>query len=109
MLRITPIKTDSMLIIKLEGRLSGPWVDEMHTYWASHVDAASRVTIQVNLRDVSYLDYRGRDLLLRMKREGASLVGASEFLRHLLSVNNPDSEKPCTPEKENQNGSSIRS
>jgi hypothetical protein len=33
---------------------------------------------------VSFVDGRGRDLLLEMRRKGANLDGNSSFLRHIL-------------------------
>ena len=44
--------------------------------------------IKVNLREVSFLDPRGKSLLLRMQREGVSLVECSNFIRQLLDPSN---------------------
>jgi ABC-type transporter Mla MlaB component len=76
--------------LTLEGKLSGPWVDEVQKCWTGYVTRVSRVPIQVNLREVSYVDGRGRALLIRMEREGAALIEASDFIRHLLRENIAD-------------------
>ena len=110
MLRITPIDTDGGPELKLEGKISGLWVDEMKRYWLS-VAVQRRRRFQINLHEVSYIDRRGKDLLLQIEREGASLVGASEFLRHLLHEDPSSRETTCTPkeEKETHHDSPIQS
>lgn len=85
MLRVTTTDTNEGTTLILEGKLSGPWVDEVQKCWAGYAMPRSQTTIRVNLREVSYVDGRGRDLLIHMEREGASLVEASDFIRHLLS------------------------
>ena len=83
MLRITPVELNGRSSLKLEGKLSGPWVDETEGCW-SKMERPRSAQVGINLHDVSYADDRGKDLLLLMEREGASLIGASEFLRNLL-------------------------
>jgi hypothetical protein len=111
MLRVTPTESNGRSTFKLEGKLRGPWVDEMRQCWIRIAHLPRRVAVEVNLQEVSYVDERGRDLLLRMEREGASLVGASEFLRHLLHEDGRSPKKSLTQKrgKENTHGSSVRS
>ena len=82
MLRVTKKDNQAGATLVLEGKLSGPWVDEVQKCWADCQGA-----IQVNLQDVSYVDSRGKDLLIRMERDGVALVDVSDFIRHLLSEN----------------------
>jgi len=96
MLRVTRNDAESGATLMLEGKLSGPWVDELQKYWA----ASRQAPIRVSLKEVTYVDGRGRDLLIRMEREGASLVEASDFIRHLLSENVADEgHSPTTSRK----------
>ena len=83
MLRATPIQGPNGPAVKLEGKLSGQWVDEMKRFWMNEA-SESRNKLRIDLREVSYIDGPGRELLLDMERQGARLVGASEFLSHLL-------------------------
>jgi len=85
MLRVTPTDTKEGTTLILEGKLSGPWVDEVQECWTGYATPGHQAKIRVNLREVSYVDGRGRDLLIRMEREGASLIEASDFITHLLS------------------------
>jgi ABC-type transporter Mla MlaB component len=82
MLRVTPMRVQKKAMLKLEGKLSGPWVDELQRCWTSLKQEES--PISVNLQEVSFLDGRGRSLLLRMEREGAHLVECSDFIGNLL-------------------------
>ena len=86
MLRITQIETGGSPILKLEGKLGGLWVDELEHCWDAAASRLHDSAIVVDLRGLSYVDDRGRNLLLRMAREGASLVECSDFIRQLLQA-----------------------
>jgi hypothetical protein len=108
MLRVTPIQTRRVATLKLEGKLAGPWVDELRGCWASL--ARNNVSVRINLRDVSYVDRLGRDLLLRMERQGTPLLECSEFLGELL---HPDGRRQAkrrktTVKKENSHARTLR-
>jgi hypothetical protein len=109
MLRITPIQTRRIATLKLEGKLSGPWVEELQRCWASL--GQQKVPARINLRDVSYIDRAGRDLLLRMESQGTPLLECSEFLRDLLQ---PDGRRQVkrrkiSAKKENSHARTLRS
>lgn len=72
------------LSLKLEGSLQGPWVDELQKAWSASALELPEKPVLVNLAGVSFMDERGRSLLLQMKQAGAILQGASLFLRHVL-------------------------
>jgi hypothetical protein len=74
--------------LKLEGRVTGPWVEELRRAWISSTKVAGGEPINVELSGVSFVDAKGRDLLLRMQRESVDLKGASGFLRQLLNDGN---------------------
>ena len=84
MLRITPIETDQVTTLKLEGSLSGPWVDELRRCWTEL--AEKDVRLEVDLRGLHFLDSRGTDLLLSMERQGSRLFGSSPFIHDLLHI-----------------------
>ena len=93
MLRVTTIEANGSATLKLEGELCGPWVDELRQCWLSLAPEKRSSSLHIGLRDVSYLDDDGKHLLLQIQREGASLVGASGFLRHLLYDDGSKSRK----------------
>lgn len=82
MLRLTRIETADAMTLKLEGKLAGPWVDEVRHCWTRLAEHKDRV--QVDLQGLSFLDKSGATLLLQMERQGSQLVGGSAFIRYLL-------------------------
>lgn len=120
MLRVTQIEANGSPILKLEGKLGGPWVDELQHCWYASASRMHHNAILVDLRGVSYVDHRGRNLLLRMEREGASLVECSDFIRQLLQAKDagPKTARSITrkttkrttkrTKKENHHASTLR-
>ena len=72
MLKITTQDDASHTVFALEGKLAGPWVEELNVCWRD-VDGAGR-PVKVLLCAVTFVDERGRDLLTEMYRRGAELV-----------------------------------
>lgn len=72
MLRITA-KTDATgTLLELEGKLAGPWVQELRACWQPSVADPARV--KVVLKAVMFIDRAGKELLAEMRRQGADLV-----------------------------------
>jgi hypothetical protein len=59
----------------LEGRLIGPWVEELRRYWRQ-VLASSGSGFVVDLTGITFIDGTAKALLTEMKREGAELVAS---------------------------------
>jgi len=72
--------------LKLEGSLSGPWVEELQKAWSAAVTPSPRKPVTVDLAGVTFADASGRDLLLRMRQAGVILLGASVYLRQILDT-----------------------
>jgi hypothetical protein len=87
-------KTADAVVLKLEGSVKGPWVEELQKAWLTSAEMAAGEPLNIDLRAVSFADERGRDLLLRLRREGVSLSGCSSFLLHILDDGNTKSERP---------------
>jgi anti-anti-sigma regulatory factor len=86
-LKITIQNSSSGVILKLEGSLKGPWVDELRKARLTSAKMAAGQPVSVDLAGVTFADAGGRDLLLRMRKEGVALNGGSSFLRQLLDPN----------------------
>ena len=85
MLRITRmVGTDSGEILKLEGKLQGPWVDEAHDAYALSAAQASRTCL--DLSGLTFADGEGAALLRELIRSGARIVGCSSYIAELLRV-----------------------
>ena len=72
MLKITTRTDPTGTTFELEGKLAGPWVQELEACW-QEVTNSDR-SVRVLLCAVTFIDDKGRDLLLKMHRHGADLV-----------------------------------
>jgi anti-anti-sigma regulatory factor len=82
MLRITMLQQQAArVVLVLEGRLSGAWVEELRKVCAA---AAGRVVLI--LTDVSGADEEGLKLLGELAAQGAELAGKGIAVRTLVEV-----------------------
>jgi anti-anti-sigma regulatory factor len=72
MLKITTDIDGKRANLELEGRLAGPWVQELQDCW-QRVRNDDR-QINVVLKQVTFIDGAGRQLLAEMHRQGAMLA-----------------------------------
>ena len=86
MLRITATTEKGAPALKLEGRVGGPWVDELRDSWSTLAKSEDADSVKIDMRGVSYVDHRGADLLVEMENEGASFVHCSDFIRQLMQA-----------------------
>lgn len=73
MLRITIEKNSRGTTFRLEGRLMGPWVEELGRVWRSALNGSSEGCICVDLSDVTFVGEDGKSLLEQMHGQGAKL------------------------------------
>lgn len=74
MLKITGQKNAapaSMSII-LEGKLAGPWVEELKSYWRQ-LSGNQQSDAVIDLTGVTYIDADGKALLTKLWQQGAEL------------------------------------
>ena len=72
MLKINTQHDGATIIFDLEGKLAGPWVNELEQCWQQAVIDGRPV--RVVLKIVTFIDAAGRRLLADMHRQGAELV-----------------------------------
>jgi len=84
MLKITTNQEAGSFVLKLEGTVKGPWVDELSKVWLGTARQNRGEKILVDLQGVRFADSRGQALLLRMQQEGVSFIEPSAFLRFVL-------------------------
>ncbi len=83
MLRITRLNPGSHpALLKVEGRIAGPWVGELDRVVRLSVNGGGRVVLDVS--GVTFADRAGTALLRQLEVTGAALHGASAFLMNLL-------------------------
>ena len=82
MLRITTIEENQALILKVEGKLAGPWVGEFEHCWSLASEKCKSAT--VDLTGVTFVDASGKKLLALMHNQGAKFVGSGLMARSLI-------------------------
>ena len=83
MLKITPHKTGDSTRLMLEGRLAGPWVDELERVWRDSKESITG-SLVVDLTGVTFIEQEGKNLLSRMWRDGAELLAVGCCSRSIL-------------------------
>ena len=83
MLKIERLKAESdRFPLRLEGRLIGPWVEELRR--SCEPDIATGVGVTIDLTDVSFVDQAGAALLRRLKNHHAVVLNCSGFVAEQL-------------------------
>src|SRR5262245_28966770 len=97
MLRISTCREAGVRVARLEGRLSGPWVEELRRWWQDEV-AAGPGALRVDLTDVAFIDAGGRALLEAMARGGVDLRACGCLTRvvrdQIVAAARPGGEPP---------------
>ena len=80
-LRITTTASDKV-VLRLEGRLVGPWVSELKKTVLGAV--ALSLPLEVDVWDLTYADLDGEKELSRLHRKGARFQGRSPYAEYLF-------------------------
>jgi ABC-type transporter Mla MlaB component len=84
MLRIRITTRSEGVTLVLEGRLAGPWVDELARCWAALAATQDAGSICVRLDAVTFIDAAGKVLLRTMHEKGAALAASDCMTRAIL-------------------------
>jgi len=85
MLRITTQNQAPVTCFVLEGKLVGPWVQELERCWEDALAADPSRAMLVNLAAVTFIDCAGRALLARMRRQGARLLSTGVLINAIVA------------------------
>ncbi len=84
MLRITINDTESGMGLVLEGRIAGPWVQELERVWVEMAPRLGSKKLSIDLRNVTYADAGGKRVLRNIfSQSGAKLVANSLGIQDL--------------------------
>lgn len=72
-MRISYENNSQSATLKLEGKLAGPWVDEVARTWSDVVGDRPTKDVTVDLSGVMFIDGDGKKLLRWMLQRGARL------------------------------------
>jgi hypothetical protein len=85
MLRITQaIRQSGGVIVKLEGKLLEPWVDEVRRLFLA---SAGNSPPRLDLASLTFADAAGTELLRQLLRQGVAVESCSSFVAALLHLN----------------------
>jgi hypothetical protein len=91
MMKITFCNSSESAVLKVEGKLAGPWVDELERTWHSLNGTQISGHLQVDLCAVTYVDEEGKRLLQEMHKAGVDLVGDGIMTRYIIEKIKHDS------------------
>jgi len=83
-LRITLQKSKQEMTIRLEGRIAGPWVDELRGTWLSLAPSLGHKQLRVDLCEVVFVDPKGKQLLTDIRRSGALFLADTAMTKALV-------------------------
>lgn len=83
-LRISLQDEPKRITLKLEGRLAGPWVDELAQSWFEIAGKATGRSLVIDLRETTYVDAQGKKLLEDMFEAGAELVACDCLTKSIV-------------------------
>ncbi len=82
MLRITIHETPNGQTIQLDGKIVGPWVEELSRVWNSLAPTLGSGKLQLDLRGVAFIDAHGRELLREIYQKAHATFLADSPLTH---------------------------
>jgi anti-anti-sigma regulatory factor len=85
MLKITLEQNSRSTSLRVEGRLTGPWVHELERLWRAASPDSADGRVAVDLTDVTFVGEEGKALLEAMHAEGAKLKATGCVTKQLLA------------------------
>ncbi len=84
MLKITTEIGPEAAKVKLEGKLTGPWVDELERSWLEVTSETKAKRITLDLAEVTFIDAEGKKLLAWIHQQGAHLQAAGCMMKCIV-------------------------
>jgi len=84
MLRISATTRGGAATLRLEGRLAGPWIDEVRACWQDVVAKRDVGPVCIDLDAVTFIDAAGKALLSAMHARGAALAASGCMTRAIV-------------------------
>jgi anti-anti-sigma regulatory factor len=95
-LKITIQNSDKEIEITLEGRVAGPWVAELNRVWAETTPQLENRTLTIDLRNVTYADSLGKQLLREIySQTHAKFVASSPWAQYLAEEITQSQAQAC--------------
>ena len=95
-LKITTQNSEREIEITLEGRVAGPWVAELNRVWVETAPQLGDRTLSIDLRNVTYADAPGKQLLREIySQTHARLVASSPWAQYLAEEITQSQAQAC--------------
>lgn len=93
MLRISLEEKSDAIVLKLEGRVAGPWAAELGRLWNEKAPDLARKKISLDLRQVTFADADGMRILKAVYSEtGAAFLTSTPWTQYLAEEVASDSQ-----------------
>lgn len=77
-------ETEDKMVLRLEGRIAGPWVAELSRTWLDAVPRHASKKVLIDLCNVTYADGSGKRVLQDIySQSGATLLTSTPWTEHL--------------------------
>jgi len=84
MLKITVEENPETMVIKLEGRIAGPWAAELGRLWDEKASAAAQKKLSLDLRETTFADAGGMRVLRAIySQTGAAILAGTPWTQYL--------------------------
>lgn len=84
MLKITVEENPQAIVLKLEGRLTGPWVKELDRLWEQTAPALNKRKLSLDLRGTTFADAGGIKILKTIySQTGARILAGTPWTQYL--------------------------
>jgi translation initiation factor 2 gamma subunit (eIF-2gamma) len=85
MLRITTHENAESLTFQLEGKLAGPWVQELEKCWQNCESCEDTRAIRFDLTGLTFIDAPGKELLKALSCSGVKLMATGCLMRAVVA------------------------
>ena len=84
MLRITVDENPETVVIKLEGRVAGPWAAELGRLWEEKAPVVANKKLAIDLRETTFADAGGMRVLKTIySQTGAAFLTGTPWTQYL--------------------------
>lgn len=99
MLRISVEQNLDAMILKLEGRIAGPWAAELDRFWEETAPRLMQRKLSIDLRGTTYADADGIRILRAIySQTGAAILAGTPWTRYLAEEVTTENESHAEAE-----------
>lgn len=110
MIRVTIEEEVGQIVLRVEGKLNGPWVPELERCWRATSSRAGKKPLRAELSGVSFVDDSGKALLTEMFDNRVQLTATSPMIKALVEqIRSSATGRMYLPKTGSQRGKSSMS